>query len=312
MERRPDIRRQAGCREGADRRCRRLHAVAPSPNTTTAAARSASTARTMFCRRAASASRRPMPSNRPGYNPRNAPFGDVHINNNEHLSSVREPYLKSLAQKTGMPYTHLTDATDFVEALRTHATAATGECDGITRASCNGFGPALPRVCLYRAAAHRLAQAPDPMGNGESKRYRQLPDERVLEDVHECFADCRLATLVLRYRCAGCRRRPAGPQRNAGAGGPRCLSCADHGCVGCHTPRTRDGGVVESRPHVGRRSSDRRQPRPFFPARGDAETKTLGSAIGRRRISRKPSKPAARLTGVFSQPRCPGARNSAI
>jgi mxaL protein len=61
--------------------------------------------------------------NRPGYNPRNAPFGDVHINNNEHLSSVREPYLKGLAQRTGMTYTHLDDAPSFIEALRTHATS---------------------------------------------------------------------------------------------------------------------------------------------------------------------------------------------
>jgi mxaL protein len=60
--------------------------------------------------------------NRPGYNARNAPFGDVHVNNNEQLSSVREPYLKSLAQRTGMNYTHLTDAQSFTEALRTHTT----------------------------------------------------------------------------------------------------------------------------------------------------------------------------------------------
>jgi mxaL protein len=59
---------------------------------------------------------------RPGYNPRNAPFGDVHVNNNEHLSSVREPYLKSLAQRTGMAYTHLTEAQNFIDALRVHST----------------------------------------------------------------------------------------------------------------------------------------------------------------------------------------------
>jgi mxaL protein len=61
--------------------------------------------------------------NRPGYNPRNAPFGDVQVNNNEHLSSVREPYLKGLAQRTGMTYTHLTDEPSFIEALQTHATS---------------------------------------------------------------------------------------------------------------------------------------------------------------------------------------------
>lgn len=64
----------------------------------------------------------PDAAKRPGYNPRNAPFGDVHINNHEHLSSVREPYLKSLAQKTGLAYTHLTDAPALADAMRIHAT----------------------------------------------------------------------------------------------------------------------------------------------------------------------------------------------
>ena len=35
---------------------------------------------------------------------------------------MREPYLKGLAQKTGMAYTHLTDAPEFIDALRIHAT----------------------------------------------------------------------------------------------------------------------------------------------------------------------------------------------
>lgn len=59
---------------------------------------------------------------RPGYNPRNAPFGDVHIEGNEHLSSVKESYLKELAQKTGLAYTHLVDEPEFLAALRAHAT----------------------------------------------------------------------------------------------------------------------------------------------------------------------------------------------
>lgn len=64
----------------------------------------------------------PDAANRPGYNARNAPFGDVQVNNNEHLSSVREPYLKELAQKTGLAYTHLTEAPELLEALRAHTT----------------------------------------------------------------------------------------------------------------------------------------------------------------------------------------------
>ena len=59
---------------------------------------------------------------RPGYNARNAPFGDVHIEGNEHLSSVKEPYLKELAQKTGLAYAHLVGEPEFLAALRAHAT----------------------------------------------------------------------------------------------------------------------------------------------------------------------------------------------
>ena len=79
---------------------------------------------------------------RPGYNPRNAPFGDVRVNNNEHLSSVREPYLKSLAQRTGMAYTHLTEAQDFIDALRVHST---GHPVIVTAAR----GPALAALGLF-------------------------------------------------------------------------------------------------------------------------------------------------------------------
>ena len=64
----------------------------------------------------------PGAENRPGYNPRNAPFGDVHVNGNEHLSSVKEPYLKSLAAKTGLVYTHLVNEPEFLAALEAHAT----------------------------------------------------------------------------------------------------------------------------------------------------------------------------------------------
>jgi mxaL protein len=64
----------------------------------------------------------PGAESRPGYNPRNAPFGDVHVNGNEHLSSVKEPYLKSLAAKTGLVYTHLVNEPEFLAALEAHAT----------------------------------------------------------------------------------------------------------------------------------------------------------------------------------------------
>ncbi|SDM78973.1 mxaL protein [Methylobacterium phyllostachyos] len=44
---------------------------------------------------------------REGYNPRNAPFGAAAAQGTEHLSSVREPYLKRLAGATGLAYAHL-------------------------------------------------------------------------------------------------------------------------------------------------------------------------------------------------------------
>ena len=44
---------------------------------------------------------------REGYEPRNAPFGATAAHGTEHLSSVRETYLKSLAAVTGLAYAHL-------------------------------------------------------------------------------------------------------------------------------------------------------------------------------------------------------------
>ena len=44
---------------------------------------------------------------REGYNPRNAPFGAAAAHGTEHLSSVREGYLKELAAVTGLAYAHL-------------------------------------------------------------------------------------------------------------------------------------------------------------------------------------------------------------
>lgn len=46
---------------------------------------------------------------RKGYNARNAPFGAAAAVGVEHLSSVKEDYLRSLAEKTGLAYAHLED-----------------------------------------------------------------------------------------------------------------------------------------------------------------------------------------------------------
>jgi len=54
---------------------------------------------------------------REGYNARNAPFGGTVALGVEHLSSVREPYLKSLAEKTGLSYAHLVDGPQILDAF---------------------------------------------------------------------------------------------------------------------------------------------------------------------------------------------------
>jgi mxaL protein len=58
---------------------------------------------------------------REGYNARNAPFGAELAVGVEHLSSVREPYLLSLSERTGLSYTHLTDAHRLLGAFESAA-----------------------------------------------------------------------------------------------------------------------------------------------------------------------------------------------
>jgi mxaL protein len=59
---------------------------------------------------------------REGYNPRNAPFGAAAAHGSEHLSSVREGYLKSLAAATGLAYAHLDGPGDLAAPLSAAAT----------------------------------------------------------------------------------------------------------------------------------------------------------------------------------------------
>ncbi|AUC95614.1 VWA domain-containing protein [Bradyrhizobium sp. SK17] len=61
-------------------------------------------------------------ASRPGYEPRNAPFGAVAAKGTEHLSSVREPYLKSRAAEIGLAYAHMADAGGLADALLPVAT----------------------------------------------------------------------------------------------------------------------------------------------------------------------------------------------
>lgn len=59
---------------------------------------------------------------REGYNPRNAPFGAQAAHGTEHLSAVREPYLRRLAAETGLGYVHLDGPGGLAAPLRAAAT----------------------------------------------------------------------------------------------------------------------------------------------------------------------------------------------
>lgn len=66
---------------------------------------------------------------REGYNARNAPFGAAATVGVEHLSSVKEDYLRALADKTGLAYVHLEDGKrlwkDYAAIGSTHQRNAT-------------------------------------------------------------------------------------------------------------------------------------------------------------------------------------------
>ncbi|MEF3366440.1 vWA domain-containing protein [Methylocystis sp. 9N] len=60
---------------------------------------------------------------REGYNARNAPFGGAAAVGVEHLSSLREAYLKELAQATGLSYRRLERQEDLAAAIEASATS---------------------------------------------------------------------------------------------------------------------------------------------------------------------------------------------
>jgi len=60
---------------------------------------------------------------REGYDARNAPFGATAAVGVEHLSSVREEYLRFLSEKTGLGYAHLDDGAGLLSDYRGAGTA---------------------------------------------------------------------------------------------------------------------------------------------------------------------------------------------
>lgn len=57
-------------------------------------------------------------SSRPGYHPRNAPWGGAATAGDEHLSSVREAYLQTLAEQTGLGYANLAETGDLASVMQ--------------------------------------------------------------------------------------------------------------------------------------------------------------------------------------------------
>ncbi|MTH64047.1 VWA domain-containing protein [Paracoccus shanxieyensis] len=63
-------------------------------------------------------------ADRPGYHPRNNPYGEADLDGTEHLSALRADYLTGLAAERGMGFARLSDGPAALQAaLATHADA---------------------------------------------------------------------------------------------------------------------------------------------------------------------------------------------
>jgi mxaL protein len=106
---------------------------------------------------------------REGYNARNAPFGGAMPAGAEHLSSVREPYLRRLAETTGLAYAHLDKPDGLARALLSvaHPRASLAPVDlrpAFATAALAGFAALylivpLGEIFLARRRRSRLATA---------------------------------------------------------------------------------------------------------------------------------------------------------
>lgn len=66
-------------------------------------------------------------ASRPGYHPRYAPYGAAAAEGEEHLSSVRDSHLKTLADQTGLAYVSLAETGNLVVALQAAGRSRTVE-----------------------------------------------------------------------------------------------------------------------------------------------------------------------------------------
>ncbi|QGM96724.1 vWA domain-containing protein [Methylocystis parvus] len=84
---------------------------------------------------------------REGFNARNAPFGATAVVGVEHLSSVKEDYLRTLSEKTGLGYFHLDDKASLLDAYR----AAGTERPRAGKLDMRPYLGGLSAACLFAA-----------------------------------------------------------------------------------------------------------------------------------------------------------------
>ena len=115
---------------------------------------------------------------REGYNARNAPFGAAIAVGVEHLSSLREAYLQSLCEKTGLSYAHLTDSGRLLSAFESAATPQ-------YRAIALSLRPPLGAAAAVLLIAVYILLPVFEKLSASRKRPALLADTRQKEDKHE-------------------------------------------------------------------------------------------------------------------------------
>ena len=101
----------------------------------------------------------PDAASRPGYHPKWAPYGNAVVNNNEHMATVREAYLKQLAAVTGLSYVYLGDTPDLAPPLMAAARGRPLKVATDVSAVPGGLALAM-LVLLYGLGALAVLKAP--------------------------------------------------------------------------------------------------------------------------------------------------------
>jgi mxaL protein len=119
---------------------------------------------------------------REGYDARNAPFGGTMRVGVEHLSSVKEDYLQSLAATTGLAYAHFDDAARLVDAYLAVATARRRDGETALRPllallgagllfSAYALSPLVESIARRTPFLHRRKEEHDENHPGSHRRF---------------------------------------------------------------------------------------------------------------------------------------------